>query len=299
MSENKPDSLRVLLADTVDYAGLFPPSQVSMKTAVENYDQYLKSENAWMLGRFITPVANLDKFKKEFDAVWKEGDPVWKISAIIADEAEKNLGKIKRFNQKNENRAVIETVEIKVSSSEEIKQIARILPENLICYFEIPSSIILTELMTAIALTKTRAKIRTGGITQEAFPPIDEIVKFMRVCIAANVPFKATAGLHHPLRCVKPLTYEDNAPKGTMNGFLALFLTAAFLRQNLNHNFVHELMNETDASNFTFTDDGVSWKNHALSVQEVENARRKCAVSFGSCSFDEPIDDLKTLNILH
>lgn len=299
MSENKHDSLRVLLADTVDYAGLFPPSQVSMKTAVENYDQYLKSENAWMLGRFITPVANLDKFKKEFDAVWKEGDTVWKISAIIADEAEKNLGKIKRFNQKNENRAVIETVEIKVSSSEEIKQIARILPENLICYFEIPSSIILTELMTAIALTKTRAKIRTGGITQEAFPPIDEIVKFMRVCIAANVPFKATAGLHHPLRCVKPLTYEENAPKGTMNGFLTLFLTAAFLRQNLNHNFVHELMNETDANNFTFTDDGVSWKNHALSVQEVENARRKCAVSFGSCSFDEPIDDLKTLNILH
>lgn len=298
MSENKPDSLRVLLADTVDYAGLFPPSQVSMKTAIENYNQYLKSEHAWMLGRFITPVANLEKFKKEFEAVWKKGDATWKISGIIADEAEKNLGKVKRFNQKNEGRAVIETVEIKVNSPEEIKQIAENLPENLICYFEVPSSIILTELMTAIALTKTRAKIRTGGITQEAFPPIDEIVKFMRVCIAANVPFKATAGLHHPLRCVKPLTYEENAPKGTMNGFLTLFLTAAFLRQNLNHNFVHELMNETDANNFTFTDDGISWKNHTLSVQEIENARKKAAISFGSCSFDEPIDDLQTLDLL-
>lgn len=298
MSENNYDSLRVLLADTVDYAGLFPPSQVSMKTAVENYAAYLKSENSWMIGRFITPVSNLDKFKKEFESVRKEGDEIWKTSVIIADDFERNLGKVKRFNQKNQDCAVIETVEIKVNSSEEIKQVAHVLPDNLICYFEVPSSIVLTEMMTAIALTKTRAKIRTGGITPEAFPPIDEIVKFMRVCTAANVPFKATAGLHHPLRCHKPLTYEENAVKGAMNGFLNLFLAAVFLRQNLNHTFVHELMKDSDAGNFRFTNDGVSWKNHTATISEIESARKRGIISFGSCSFTEPIEDLQEIGLL-
>lgn len=297
MSEKPVNSLRALLADTVDYAGLFPPSKVSMDAAVSNYADYLKSEHRWMLGRFVVPVAELDRF---IEAQKSTGsiEEAWRLSAIGGAEALTDLEKITHFNEKNSARAVIETVEIKADSANQIRETARFLPEKLDCYFEIPTSIVLTDLITAIALTKTRAKIRTGGITPDAFPPLDEIVKFIRICTAANIPFKATAGLHHPLRCHKPLTYESDAVKGTMNGFLNLFLVAVFLRQNLNHTLVHELMKDTDANNFEFTDEGVSWKNHTATVSEIEASRKRGIISFGSCSFTEPIEDLQEIGLL-
>ncbi|NJM53137.1 MAG: hypothetical protein HC846_06935 [Blastocatellia bacterium] len=157
---------------------------------------------------------------------------------------------------------------------------------------------ILTDFITALAITKQRAKIRTGGLTQDAFPSTDAIIRFMRMCVAANIPFKATAGLHHPLRCVKPLTYEENAPVGTMNGFLNLFLSACLLRQNLNTPAVHRLMSETDGENFEFNEDEVRWANQSISVNTIELTRRKNAISFGSCSFIEPIEDLQQLAVI-
>ena len=208
-----------------------------------------------------------------------------------------DLEKVNNFNRKNEGKFVIETLEIKADSAEFITQINKFLPKNLLVYFEIPPTEILTEFMTALAITRTRAKIRTGGVTQDAFPSTDAIIKFMRICIAANIPFKATAGLHHPLRGTKPLTYENNAPKGMMHGFLNLFLSGAFLRQNLNSAFVHKLMNETDAKDLRFEDDQILWQDHAVNLNTIKLFRERNAISFGSCSFTEPIADLQSLGI--
>jgi hypothetical protein len=207
------------------------------------------------------------------------------------------LDKIAKFNESNAEKFIVEMLELKVNSADEIHHASKLIPRNLTTYFEIPLQEIMTDLMIALAMTKNRAKIRTGGITKEAFPNSPEIVKFMRVCIAANVPFKATAGLHHPLKCTKPLTYEQNAPVGTMHGFLNLFLSACFLRQDLNNSFVHNLINETDAGKLEFADEGVLWKEHAVLNQTIETVRTKNAISFGSCSFLEPIEDLQNAGL--
>ena len=293
---NLKQSVKILLAEIIDYAGLFPPSQLSMAVAVQNYANYLKSAHSWMLGRFIVPVANLDKFRKEAEKYFDGGNP-WRLSVIVGENALGDMEKVNNFNRKNEGKFVIETLEIKADSAEFITQINKFLPKNLLVYFEIPPTEILTEFMTALAITKTRAKIRTGGVTTDAFPSTDAIIKFMRICIAANVPFKATAGLHHPLRSMQPMTYEANAPKGIMHGFLNLFLSAAFLRQNLNNAFVHRLMNETDAKDFRFEDDKILWQDHTIDLNTIKLLRERNAVSFGSCSFSEPIEDLQNLGI--
>lgn len=290
------NSLKVLLTEIIDYAGLFPPSQVSMEIAVQNFAKYLKSEHAWMLGRFVVPVANLDKFRKEAEKFFD--DEPWRLSAIAGENIINDLRKIERFNKNNAGKAIIETIEIKTNSTEDVQNISKNLPEGLFAFFEFPATDVLTDFMTTLAITKNSAKIRTGGLTQDAFPSTDAIIKFMRVCIAANVPFKATAGLHHPLRCIKPLTYEENAPKGAMHGFLNLFLSACFLRQNLNNAFVHRLINETDVDNLKFNEDSISWTDQEISLQNIAITRQKNAISFGSCSFVEPIEDLQSLGIL-
>jgi hypothetical protein len=289
------ESLKTLLTEIVDYAGLFPPSKVGMTSAVHNYENYRRSENAWLLGRFIVPISRLDEFL--FEAESKFDENIWRLSVIAEGNLEENVNKIANFNEVNAGKAIVDTLEVKVNSADEIHEANKILPKDLTVFFEIPLQDIMTDLMIALAMTKKRAKIRTGGITQDAFPNSAEIIKFMRVCIAANVPFKATAGLHHPLKCVKPLTYEENAPIGTMHGFFNVFLVACFLRQNLNNSFVYELINDTDISNFKFYENSISWKNQTISVNEIALARTKNAISFGSCSFLEPIEDLTNLEL--
>lgn len=147
-------------------------------------------------------------------------------------------------------------------------------------------------LLDAIHRHGLRAKIRTGGITPDAFPAIGNVAEFLRACKAKGVAFKATAGLHHPLRCVKPLTYEPNAPLGTMHGFLNVFLAAALLEH------ADGILAENDPGAFAFNDDGASWRGHRVSTEEIAAVRRDFATSFGSCSFEEPIHDLKELGWL-
>lgn len=290
------NTLEVLLTEIIDYAGLFPPSQVPMSVAVQNFSNYLNSKHRWMLGRFIVPIRRLDEFSAEAEK-FLDGKNLWRLSVLASDNLSETLQIVKGFNLEYEGKAIIDTLEIKVEKADEIKSAAKILPREITAYFEIPPNEVFTDFITALAITRQRAKIRTGGVTADAFPSTDAIIKFMRVCVATNIPFKATAGLHHPLRCTKPLTYEPNAPIGTMHGFFNLFLSACLLRQDLNNPLVHRLMNESDGVNFTFNDDEISWMNHSISAQTIALTRQKNAISFGSCSFLEPIEDLQNLGL--
>jgi hypothetical protein len=112
------------------------------------------------------------------------------------------------------------------------------------------------------------------------------------------VPFKATAGLHHPLRSVHRFTYQADSPSGIMHGFVNVFLAAAFLRAGMETKTAVQLLDEQSADAFHFNAAGVGWRRHQLSQREIAAARRGFAVSFGSCSFTEPIDDLKRLRLL-
>ena len=136
-----------------------------------------------------------------------------------------------------------------------------------------------------------RAKIRTGGITEDAFPSPESVASFIRACRTIGIAFKATAGLHHPLRCVRPLTYEPNAAVGTMHGFLNVFLAAAMVDD------AEAILGETDPGAFRFDDEGVTWRDRRVTVDELRSMRQ-FATSFGSCSFEEPINDLKELGWL-
>jgi hypothetical protein len=172
--------------------------------------------------------------------------------------------------------------EVKATTAEEIAE----LPPNV--YVEIAD----LGLLDAIARAGLRAKIRTGGITADAFPAVANIAAFLRACREKGVAFKATAGLHHPLRCVKPLTYEPNAPTGTMHGFLNVFIAAAMVEH------AEAILAEGDARAFVFEDDTLSWRGHRVTTSEIVSMRRTFATSFGSCSFEEPIEDLVGLGWL-
>lgn len=179
--------------------------------------------------------------------------------------------------------SIVGVDEVRATTVEEIRDIAAGADGRTI-YVEVTD----LELIEVLGRHGLRAKFRTGGVTAEAFPPIESVAEFLRECRRHGVAFKATAGLHHPLRCVKALTYEPNAPIGTMHGFVNVFLAAALLDD------ADLILNETDPAAFAFDDDGVSWRGRRVTVEELETTRA-FATSFGSCSFEEPIGDLQQL----
>lgn len=300
MSEQIKESVKILLSEIVDYAGLFPPAKLLMPEAVTNYAAYKDSDYKWMLGRFICPVGRLDEFVMSAEGFFlRDAKSVWKLSVLASDDIYETIRTIEEFNIKNAPDAVCDVLEIKASTPEQIEKIAGAIPENFTNYFEIPLDETLPETVSALAVNKQRGKIRTGGITPDLFPTTVEIIRFIRTYLAANVPFKATAGLHHPIRCFEPLTYEPNAPKGRMHGFLNLFLATGFAREGCTPKVLEEILEEEFVKVFEFDDNGVFWqKEHFLNNSKLKDLREKHIISFGSCSFDEPIADLQKISIL-
>jgi hypothetical protein len=301
MSEHIKESARALLAGIVDYAGLFPPSGLSMPEAVINYATYKNSNYNWMLGRFVVPAGRLDEFSasaKEFFT--RGGHDRWKLSVLAGENIYETVRLVEDFNARHAPFAECDALEIKADSASFIEKCAEAVPPQITNYFEIPvGGREFGEMVVALAVRRQRAKIRTGGTTPEAFPRPDEITRFIRTCTAANVPFKATAGLHHPVRCRKSLTYEKDAPVGMMYGFLNVFLAAAFAREGFKPALLNELLEDEWTESFIFDVGGVWWRQeHFLSTAQLRLLRERAAISFGSCSFEEPVADLQDMEIL-
>jgi len=301
-TDNEPPipvgSIRILLSQIIDYAGLFPPAQLAMPDAVLNYATYRKSNYAWMLGRFVVPAARLGEFTevaREF--VSRDGEQ-WHLAVVAGEDINETLRAITAFNETNAG-IVADVVEVRANTVSKIENTVKALSEGVTAYFEISTGEAFVELVTTLSVRRQRAKLRTGGVTPEAFPASREIIRFVRSCMAANVPFKATAGLHHPLRCFKPLTYAADSPKGTMHGFLNMLMMTGYARESFRPGVLEEIMEEEFEEVFEFTDKGAIWRGeHFLSLGHLERLRTKGMNAFGSCSFDEPVADLRALGLL-
>ncbi len=301
MTDSTPKkSLHILLSQIIDYAGLFPPSKLSMPEAVIKYATYKNSNYSWMLGRFVLPISRLDEFRENArDFFSRDGKGAWRLSILPTEDIYETVRIVDDFNAENAPGAVCDSFEIKATSQEEIVTITNAIPKNFTNYFEIPLGDNLPDLVSTLAINKQCAKIRTGGVTPDLFPKTKDIIRFIRTCLAANIPFKATAGLHHPIRCFKPLSYESNAPKGTMHGFLNVFLATGFAQESYRPELLEEVLEEEFEEVFKFDENGVSWqKEYSLSNKQLKVLRKKNIISFGSCSFDEPIEDLQKIGLL-
>lgn len=294
------ESVRSLLTGAIDYAGLFPPSGLPMSEAVLNYAMYRNSNYSWMLGAFVVPSVQLEEFiDNAGEFVSRDAKTAWRLSVLAGEDLSTSIREIKEFTAKHSPGVVIDAIEVKANTISKIENTVLLLPAGTKAYFEISTGKNFPELLAKIATTGQYAKIRTGGVTPGAFPPSKDVIKFVRACLATNVPFKATAGLHHPIRCFRPLTYENNSPKGTMHGFLNLFLMTGFAREGYRASLLEDVMEEEFDEVFRVSDQSISWRNeYRLNLWQIEALRKKGIHSFGSCSFEEPIADLQKLGIL-
>ena len=295
-------SVDAFLADLVDYAGLFPPASEDMRPALENYASYLQSADRAALGRFIVPIVRLTELEEAGRDLMPRGprSEPWRLSVLVAEDVRSATEEIQRFNHRHSSRsaagrAVIDVAELKASTSDEIGHQRRDLPASFTAYFEIPVTGDVSPLVKMIATVGARAKVRTGGVTPEAFPPAEAVIDFMVWCQREVVPFKATAGLHHAVRGEYRLTYEPESPKWMMYGFLNVFTAAALLYSGESEETALAVLEETDPAAFRFENDAIEWHGKRVTTEQILASRAELAISFGSCSFREPLDELAHL----
>ena len=287
-------SVKALLSSVVDYAGLFPPAKLGMREAMANYAQYQMASDNWMLGYFVVPVSRSHELEELLPAFPLKQ---WSLSAILSKDVELEID---RLHSLQDNRQIaIAALEIPPLPPEEIERVFPLLPAGVDVFFEIPLNNNLEPYLSVLQKIGASAKIRTGGITAEAFPSATQLSECILAFAEARVPFKATAGLHHPLPNEYHLTYEPDSLSSKMHGFLNVTILAALVYwQNVTPEETVTILLESAIERFHFNKDGIEWSDRKLSLAQIEETRQQFFRSFGSCSFQEPIDDLMQLKLL-
>ena len=280
---------------------MWPDSRFSMTASLSA--RYRSGPDAWALGRFVVPAARLDELESASSGLLPPGsEEPWRLSVLIGTDPAADLRRLEDLNCRHAaagaGALVADVVELKAETADDAEAELAGLPRHLAAFVELPLARDPEPALAVIARHGAGAKVRTGGVTEDAFPTTDDLLRFLRAAVGAGVPFKATAGLHHPLRARYRLTYEPDSASGTMFGFLNLFLAAAFMRNGMSDGDARQLLEERDAASLHFDRDAISWRGHRLDASHLAEARRSGLGSFGSCSFEEPIGDLTSLRLL-
>jgi hypothetical protein len=282
-------AIEAALAGLIDYAGLYPPAALDMQTAVRNYLQYRESRHAFILGRFIVEIARLKEMREASGDAFRS----MRLSVIVAQDLDPRL--IWRHLDEGFR---IESVEIKCHDSATAVSIAGRLPDAIERYFEIPVEDSAPEWLETLAAMPARAKLRMGGVVAEAFPSPKAVAFMLHALATRRLPFKATAGLHHPVRTRHPLTYAADSASGTMHGFLNVLFAAALLYSGGAAGEALHALEEEETAAWRVTPDAIQCRAFPWTADQLRTVREEFFLSFGSCSFTEPVRDLEALGWL-
>lgn len=242
---------------------------------------------------------------------------------------EQNIIDINKFREKYPGEITIDVIECKLAtnspSKKIIKKATNLLNQNdLIHYHEfaelpyvgIDYSTELDETSWDSEVVETIAmiskidnagiKLRCGGVIKEAFPSIEKVAAMIQACALNQVPMKFTAGLHHPLRHFEE--QYDCDMHGFVNVFGAGVLASNFEQPQHSQEkyrmfiLLSHMIDDDNPENFSFDDSKLTWKvgddrdtRFEMNLEKIKDVRKNRAISYGSCSFEEPIDDLKQL----
>lgn len=320
------ESLRTLLDGVIDYAGLFPPASLPLPEAWRTFAEHRQGAQRWLTSAFVCPASKFDALAT-LALETPEADGPWPVSLLAGAastrqeaaaswerEARAVAARRGALEPESGERLALVAAEIKLPADAlaDLSNLEYLLAELIVAFdlapaargarvfFELPrvepwerTVVEAADALDRLPDEQRRAaglKIRTGGTEPAAFPSPQDVAAFVVICRDYDVTWKATAGLHHPLRHL-------NAGAGCrMHGFVNL-LTAAVLAEAhlLEVDEVEELLADESVGSFAFNDDQLAWHDLTATNSIIHAVRQRRFVSIGSCSIDEPLDDLRGL----
>ena len=292
-------SLRHFLAGLIDYAGLFPPAALRLAEAIRNHRRYLGGNHGWLLGRFVVPVGRLEELP---------GDAAFPLAVVIPPEIPaEDLDLLGTY------RKHIELLEIRLLNDGDsaghctarlqdlLRRLAPSGVNNAVLFVEPSTAESAAAAIAALnrqlsgdsAIRTAGFKLRCGATDRAAAPSPETVAATIALCRDHDIPMKFTAGMHLPLRNQCRLTGE------MQHGFLNIFATALlFWAGRLSAAEMTDCLRDQTPADFLFTDEGFHWRNRTIPPADIEKIRQEKIVSFGSCSFTEPVAALLALGLL-
>jgi hypothetical protein len=300
-------SLQSLLNRAIDYAGMFPPCSLALELALQNQARYVRSAEAWMLNTFVLSVDQFDAARQllsQFDPlhplrVAALGPKTGTANAFF-EALEDADAAIRSLSKHNVDLVSISHLEMSLPRDADLALLkqARSIVGDLPVFWEAPPDraeqtiALLAEHNSNQDLATFGYKLRTGGVTADAFPTSAQIAKALVTPATHQLPIKFTAGLHHPIR-----QFRDEA-KTKMHGFLNVLGAAVLAAEHRwDAHQAATMLEDENPDSFSFTQDFFGWREWKIDIERLQY-RRKFVASFGSCSFDEPRDDLRALKLL-
>lgn len=253
------------MAYMLDDASQFPPGNMALRPAWAAHLRWREHGHAALVGRFLLPAARAG----ELAELVSSGQEA-KLGIVAAGEPSEEVGTLLA------GPARVTSIEVRGG----IGDLAR-------WRAQVPHSWIFLEGTPVQDVAGARAdhqqvgaKLRCGGLQADAFPSCGQVAAFIADCVRLDVPFKATAGLHAPLRHWDPEvgTYH--------HGFLNLWSATAAAARGAS---ARELESSLAAEELD--------RLPALGAEELGRARRWFS-AFGTCSIAEPLEGLRALRLL-
>ena len=270
-------ALRSLLAGSIDYAGLFPPAGLDMATPSASTPSTGRGPTPGRSAGSWCPWRRLARARGRGGrrGADRAGRAVARERARSAPSVARELDALGEFNCRHAADGAValaaDVVEARADSVEAVDRLLDAMPRWAQAYVEIP-----LDARPRAAGRRDRPSRRHGprcapaGSRRRRSPPRRRCSGSSARAPRRGVPFKATAGLHHPLRAEYRLTYAPDSPRGTMFGFLNVFLAARPAATRAVGHGRLALLQERSPRRSAFRPDAVEWQGHRVDRSTIE-----------------------------
>lgn len=299
------DARTAAFGGLIDYAGVFPPASLAMRDAVRTYRTARSGSHRWVLGRFLCPASRLEDLAAVAMSEVQPGDPPWGVGVIVDLPHGSSVAHATAFHREMAPALAVTAAEARPTGDEVhtkgpgalIDALAAIDKDTVI-FIEVDSSSRMVEQLAVISTTlrgrgrSGGAKLRCGGATPDMFPSPEVVASFIAGARDLSLPFKATAGLHEPIR------HHDDQLDVWRHGFVNILVASAAASGGADLDTITDIVAESDASTFTISPMLASWRDARFPGSAIARARKTGFVGYGSCDLNEPLDGLIELGFL-
>ena len=266
-----------LFCGLCDDAALFPPGNAALGDAVQAHVAFADAPYADMVGPFVVSANSLHSLAEHTRA----------CREMVQIAVTASVPAIQRTLADVDSMTGVRLTALDIALGQEMAA-GQVVPtirnalaaREVTVYVEVPRDSRRNAVVRELAAGGLRAKLRTGGIRADLYPDERELAGSLVTLATAGVPFKATAGLHHAMRNTDPQTRFEQ------HGFLNLLVAAQAASEGAPVGTVAHILAERDPA--------IVVAQVAKLDAEVRTAFR----SFGTCSVNEPLDELIELGLL-
>jgi hypothetical protein len=282
----------VLFDGWIDDAAMFPPGNASVDEAVGAHLRYRRSWFASLIGPLLVSDLKFAEVGRTLRQVRMSGGPEGTLPLAVSVVNTSGAGGLLSLVSREIEGVQLAAVETALrdlddlaGNADRVVSAAGQLGDAVRVFVEIPYAPGWEKAVAVIEAAGYCGKLRTGGLEPVDTPPSDQLAHQLSVLIEADLPFKATAGLHHAVALPGS---DPGRPR--QHGFLNLLVAVEALVDGGSESEAADLLGESGRQ---------SVLDHVGAWNDTQASRiRRRFRSFGCCGVLDPINDLVALELI-